>query len=188
MKWTREANVFTDLFIHVKAWRFELPLQDRTELSLSFPSSYFSPFVYSLLSRCCLVFLSLWNDWNLLRFLWANQFTGGEEQKRENFRCVCPPRKTSYGSVGRVHDHWFRWGWGQAQAERLSCSGWGTLTRRVKIRGQTPRGVDRLGGGAVCQARNSGGTVNGALVPHFWRRREMSSFIKAARRLGPVVI
>lgn len=93
MKWTREANVFTDLFIHVKAWRFELPLQDRTELSLSFPSSYFSPFVYSLLSRCCLVFLSLWNDWNLLRFLWANQFTGGEEQKRENFRCVRPPRK-----------------------------------------------------------------------------------------------
>lgn len=33
-----------------------------------------------------------------------------------------------------------------------------------------------------------GETVNGALVPHFWRRREMSSFIKAARRLGPVVI
>ncbi len=181
MKWTREPNVFTDLFIHVRAWRFEMPLQDKTELSLSFDCSLF---VYSLLSRCCLVFLSLWNDWKLLRFLWAARFTGGEEQSEITFAFVLFENRLRFCWTCL----WLRWGRGRARTERLSCSGWGTLTRRVKKHGQTPRRVDRLGGGAVCQAQNSGETVNGALVPHFWQRREMSSFIKAARRLGPVVI
>lgn len=84
--------------------------------------------------------------------------------ERENF-CVCPPRK------------------------RVTVpSDVTVIALRPRSGPDSPRRVDRLGGGAVCQARNSGETVNGALVPHFWRRREMSSFIKAARRLGPVVI
>lgn len=84
---------------------------------------YISPFVYSLLSRCCFVFLSLWNDWKLLRFLWAARFTGGGERSERTFVAFVLLKK---GVT------WLRWGQGLARTERLSHSGWGTLTRRVK--------------------------------------------------------
>ncbi len=145
MKWTREPNVFTDLFIHVEPEGLKCHCRTKQ----NFPTLSIALFCVFLVVSLLLSFLSLWNDWKLLRFLWAARFYWRGRAERDNF-CICPLRN---GLRFCWTCLWLRWGRGRARTERLSCSGWGTLTRRVKKHGQTTRRVDRLGGGAVCQAQ-----------------------------------